>query len=307
MCRFTGLATAVGVLSVVLALGQAQDCGAAWAAQAGDAVDDAHSTIQLAWEGDDGWSAPATRGAVAVTLTALLGGSTGLEPPAAPDPDADIGVPSDHYAYAAIRELCEVGVLVPDDDHVSMSPADDPMTRYEFALVLDRALAGKDSYLSLQARRAANLVDPPAPEHMPAADASRVWADWFETLPWPLPEPWDPAANGGEAPDRDVPGDVPWNHWAYEAVCDLYFAGVLVGVDGKGTISGDDAIPKGEALSCLRRALVGPDSYARTCCWPHLVSGVQHGPDETLPQAVGRALAASSRDSYLGRQMAEWK
>lgn len=66
---------------------------------------------------------------------------------------------------------------------------------------------------------------------------------------------------GTSVQSASVPPDVPFNHWAYDAVSDLYDAGVLIGVDAKGTFQGNRCMTRYEFATALQRAMTGDDSY----------------------------------------------
>jgi len=66
---------------------------------------------------------------------------------------------------------------------------------------------------------------------------------------------------GTSVQSASVPPDVPFNHWAYDAVSELYDAGVLIGVDAKGTYQGNRCLTRYEFATALYRAMSGDDSY----------------------------------------------
>jgi len=71
---------------------------------------------------------------------------------------------------------------------------------------------------------------------------------------------------GTSVQSASVPPDVPFNHWAYDAVSELYDAGVLIGVDAKGTYQGNRCLTRYEFATALYRAMSGDDSYLAEQC-----------------------------------------
>ncbi len=99
-----------------------------------------------------------------VVLSVLL--VIALAVPAAAGPFAD--VPENHWAYEAVKHLAAYGLVIgfPDGEY----KGNEPMTRYQLAMVIARLLVSLDAQIKAEVEAAKTVIPPEVPAQAPPAE-----------------------------------------------------------------------------------------------------------------------------------------
>ena len=109
-------------------------------------------------------------GAMIPAVALLIGGglAVGMAPAAQAQAAPFLDTPTNHWAYEAVQDLAKKGIVIgyPDGTYGGKRP----MTRYEFAVALDRALSTVADMVAAQQPGA----PPPPPARPPPAPSPRT-------------------------------------------------------------------------------------------------------------------------------------
>jgi len=103
-----------------------------------------------------------------VVLSLLL--VAALAVPAAAGPFSD--VPENHWAYEAVKQLAAYGLVIgfPDGEY----KGNEPMTRYQLAMVVARMLVSLDAQIKAEVEAAKTVIPPAVPAEVPEAVIEKV-------------------------------------------------------------------------------------------------------------------------------------